>query len=106
MKDENQNTETKDQGGAPRNGPASGSIRIWFILKGQKRKRNGVISRNPPMGLDRSGVEDWLTTSGKTYGTHGDGKTHVTPISEPSPLEQWMVENGIEALENWGLRTN
>ena len=34
MKDENQNTETKDQGGAPRNGPASGSAPAGLGQKG------------------------------------------------------------------------
>lgn len=91
---------------SPASGAGSGSICFWFIIKGQKRKRNGVIALTAPAGLDREGVEDWLTTTGTTYGTQGDGKSYVSRICEPSPLEQWMEEQGIEALEDWGLKTN
>jgi hypothetical protein len=99
---------TNDNGIAAGNSyaPFSGSICFWFIIKGQKRKRNGVIALTAPAGLDREGVEDWLTTTGTTYGTQGDGKSYVSRICEPSPLEQWMEEQGIEALEDWGLKTN
>ena len=39
MKDKNQNTETQDSGGAPRNGPASGSPFVWVGLS----KVNGCV---------------------------------------------------------------